>query len=181
MGGIARLLATTGGVYDPDADAVVQEERAEARRREEAEQQRRREQQQVADQADELARLAGAGRLDRSVVSRPGDEAARELLADRGDYRVQAVDGWLARALADHSGHYADPDARTAAAVLPVPVRARAALLAALVRTGAPAVDGELEFVGRLAQADPAATTALATWFDSALVADVAAVKGGPA
>lgn len=173
MGGIARLLATTGGVYDPDADAVVQEERAEARRSEEAEQKWRQEQQQVADRADELARLAGAGRLDRSVVSRPGDEAARELLADRGDYRVQAVDGWLARALADHSGHYADPDARTAAiAVLPVPVRARAALLAALVRTGAPAVDGELEFAGRLAQADPAATTALAAWLDSALAAD---------
>ncbi|MFI1718285.1 hypothetical protein [Streptomyces litmocidini] len=59
--------------------------------------------------------------------------------------------------------------------MLPVPVRARAALLAALARTGAP-VDGDLEFVGRLAQADPRATAALAAWLDNA-----AAVKGGTA
>ncbi|MEV2255964.1 hypothetical protein AB0I94_36325 [Streptomyces sp. NPDC050147] len=170
-----QLLAATGGPYDPDADAVVQEELAEDRRREEVEQQRRQEQQRVAARADELAGLAGAGRLDRTVASRPGDEAARELLADRGDYRAGAVDDWLARALADRTGHYADPDARTAAvALLPVPVLARAALLAALARTGAPAADGDLEFVGRLAQADPAATTALASWLDTA-----AAVKDG--
>ncbi|MEU5958739.1 hypothetical protein [Streptomyces sp. NPDC047525] len=53
-------------------------------------------------------------------------------------------------------------------------MRARAALLAALARTGAPAVDSDLEFVSRLAQADPAATTALAAWLDTA-----AAVKDG--
>ncbi|NEA03840.1 hypothetical protein G3I28_31750, partial [Streptomyces sp. SID10116] len=58
---------------------------------------------------------------------------------------------------------------------LPVPVRARAALLAALARIGTP-VDGDLEFVGRLAQADPAATNALAAWLETA-----AAVKGGTA
>ncbi|MCT2546214.1 hypothetical protein [Streptomyces atratus] len=130
---IVQLLAATGGPYDPDTDIVVQEELAEDRRREEAEQQRRQEQQQTADRADELADLAGAGRLDRTVAIRSGDEAARELLADRNDYRVEAVDDWLARALADHSGHYAAPDARTAAVgSLPVPVRAQAALLAAL-------------------------------------------------
>ncbi|MGA5431220.1 hypothetical protein ACPCVL_31080 [Streptomyces koyangensis] len=71
---------------------------------------------------------------------------------------------------------YADPAARTAAvSSLPVPVRAHAALLAALARTGAP-VDGDLEFVRRLAQADPAATTSLAAWLETA-----AAVKGGTA
>ncbi|GGQ34165.1 hypothetical protein [Streptomyces roseolilacinus] len=171
-----QLLAATGGPYDPDADAIVQEELAEDRRREEAEQQRRQEQQRVADQAEELARLGGAGRLDRSVPNRAGDEAARDLLDENRDYRAAKVDAWLAHALATHSGHYADPAARAAAVgLLPVPVRARAALLAALARTGAP-VDGDLEFVGRLAQADPRATTALAAWLDTA-----AAVKGGTA
>ncbi|MFI0915354.1 hypothetical protein [Streptomyces abikoensis] len=173
---IVQLLATTGGPYDPDADAVVQEELAEERRREEAARQHRQARQQVADRADELAALAGAGRLDRTVTSRAGDEAARALLADRGDYRTGAVDDWLAHALAAHCGHYADPDVRTTAdTLLPPPVRARAALFAALARTGAPA-EGDLEFVGRLAQAEPAATTALAAWLDNA-----SAVKGGTA
>ncbi|MFG3042927.1 hypothetical protein ACGFYZ_39110 [Streptomyces sp. NPDC048330] len=172
---IVQLLATTGGPYDPGADVVVQEELAEDRRREEAEQQHRQEQQRIADRADELAALAGAGRLDQTVASRAGDEAARALLDDR-DYRVTAIDAWLAHALATRSGHYADPDTRAAAAsLLPAPVRARAALLAVLIRTGAP-VDGDLEFVGRLAQADPDATTALAAWLETA-----AAVKGGAA
>ncbi|MFI8784434.1 hypothetical protein ACWIGB_15650 [Streptomyces albidoflavus] len=172
---VVQLLAATGGPYDPDADVVVQEELAEDRRREEAEQQRRQEQQQLADRADELLALAGAGRLNRTVASRPGDEAARALLDDYDD-RVPAVDDWFAHALADRTGHYADPAARAAAVgSLPASVRARAALLAALARTGAP-VDGGLEFVGRLAQADPDATTALAAWLETA-----AAVKGGTA
>lgn len=171
---VVQLLAATGGPYDPDADAVVQEELAEDRRREEAEQQRRQEQQRVADRAEELARLGGAGRLDRSVPTQAGDEIARELLEENRDYRAAEVDAWLARALADQSGHYADPAARTVAVgLLPVPVRARAALLAALARTGAP-IDGDLEFVGRLAQADPAATNALAALLDTVVVA-----KGG--
>ncbi|MFJ4917611.1 hypothetical protein [Streptomyces sp. NPDC088726] len=172
---VVQLLAATGGPYDPDADVVVQEELAEDRRREEAEQQHRQEQQQLADRAAELLALAGAGRLDRTVASRPGDEAARALLDDY-DYRVLAVDDWFAHALADRAGHYADPAARAAAVgSLPASVRARAALLAALARTGAPVDDG-LEFVGRLAQADPDATTALAAWLETA-----AAVKGGMA
>ncbi|MFG2570868.1 hypothetical protein ACGFR6_36295 [Streptomyces sp. NPDC048567] len=173
---VVQLLAATGGPYDPDSDVVVQEALAEDRRREEAEQQRRQEQQQLADRAEELAQLGGAGRLDRSVPSRTGDEAARDLLDENHDYRIAEVDAWLARALADQSGHYADPAARAAAVgSLPVPVRAHAALLAALARTGAPG-DDDLEFVGRLAQADPAATTALAAWLENA-----AAVKGGTA
>ncbi|MET9810869.1 hypothetical protein [Streptomyces halstedii] len=170
---VVQLLAATGGPYDPDADVFVQKELAEDRRREEAEQQRRQEQQRVADRAEELARLGEASRLDRSVPSRAGDEAARDLLDENRDYRAVEVDAWLARSLADQSGHYADPAARTAAVgLLPVSVRARAALLAALARTGAPG-DGDLEFVDRLAQADPDATTALAAWLDNA-----AAVKG---
>ncbi|KUH35528.1 hypothetical protein ATE80_28720 [Streptomyces kanasensis] len=103
------------------------------------------------------------------METRPGDKAARELLVHRGDYHP-VVDGWLAQALADRSGHYADPAARTAAVdSLPDRVRAHAVLLAALARTGAPAADGELEFAARLAQADPAATNALAIWLDRVL------------
>ncbi|MEU1668511.1 hypothetical protein ABZ547_34015 [Streptomyces sparsogenes] len=166
---IAQLLAATGGVYDPEADAVVQDELAADRRAAEAEQQRLQEQQQLAARADELAALARAGRLDRTVESWPGDEAARDLLLHRGDYH-SVVDGWLAQALADRSGHYADPAARTAAiGSLPAAVRAHAALLAVLARTGAPAADGELEFAGRLAQADPEATDALAAWLERVL------------
>ncbi|GAA4703914.1 hypothetical protein [Streptomyces youssoufiensis] len=173
---VVQLLAAAGGLYDPDADTVVQEELAEDRRREETAQQRRQEQQRVADRAEELARLGEAGRLNRSVPSQAGDEAARDLLDDNLDYRAAKVDAWLAHALATHSGHYADPAARAAAVgLLPAPVRARAALLAALARTGTP-TDGDLEFVGRLAQADPGATTALAAWLDTA-----AAVKEGTA
>lgn len=81
------------------------------------------------------------------------------------------VDGWLAQALANRSGHYADPTTRTAAVdSLPAAVRAHAALLASLARTGtgASAADSELEFAGHLAQADPDATAALASWLERA-------------
>ncbi|MFE2384569.1 hypothetical protein [Streptomyces misionensis] len=166
---ITQLLATTGGVYDPETDAVVQDELATDQRAAEAEQQRLQEQRQLAARADELAALARAGRLDRTVETRPRDEAARDFLLHRGDYHL-VVDRWLAQALADRSGHYADPAARTAAiSLLPAAVRAHAALLAALARTGAPAADGELEFAGRLAQADPEATDALAAWLERVL------------
>lgn len=101
---ITQLLAATGGVYDPETDAVVQDELATGRRAAEAEQQRLQEQQQLAARTDELAALARAGRLDQSVETRPGDEAARDFLLHRGDYHP-VVDGWLAQALADCSGH----------------------------------------------------------------------------
>ncbi|MFD6113978.1 hypothetical protein ACFWG0_28270 [Streptomyces yangpuensis] len=137
---IVQLLAATGGPYDPGADVVVQDELAEDRRREEAEQQHHQEQQQIADRADELAALARAGRLDAAVASRAGDEAARALPDDRD---FAAIDAWLSHTLATRSGHYADPDTRAAAAsLLPAPVRARAALIAVLIRTDAP-VDGD--------------------------------------
>ncbi|MFD7667811.1 hypothetical protein [Streptomyces sp. NPDC059788] len=175
---IAHLLASTGGTYDPKADAVVQDELATDRRVAEAEQQRLQQQRQLAVRADELAAFARAGRLDRTVVSQPGDEAARDFLVHRGDYHP-VVDGWLAQALA---GHYADPAARTAAVgSLPAPVRAHAALLTALARTGAPAADGELKFAGRLARADPEATDALAAWLNNALAMPAGPVTGGTA
>lgn len=63
-----------------------------------------------------------------------------------------------------------DPTACTdAIGSLPAAVRAHAALLAALARTGGPAADGELEFADRLAQAAPAATDALAAWLHRVL------------
>ncbi|KUN18602.1 hypothetical protein AQJ11_32865 [Streptomyces corchorusii] len=103
------------------------------------------------------------------METRPGDETARDFLLHRGNYHP-VVDGWLAQALADCSGHYADPAARAdALGSLPAAVRAHAALLTALARTGAPAADGELEFAGRLAQADPEATDALAAWLEHSL------------
>ncbi|MFC8593224.1 hypothetical protein [Streptomyces atroolivaceus] len=72
-----------------------------------------------------------------------------------------------------NSGHYADPAARTAAAAtLPAAVRAHAALLSALARTGTPAGVSELPFTGRLAHVDPAATAALAAWLATSLAAD---------
>ncbi|GGZ29760.1 hypothetical protein GCM10010300_85710 [Streptomyces olivaceoviridis] len=166
---ITQLLVATGRVYDPATDAVVQDELAADRRAAQAEQQRLQEQQQLAARADELAAHMRAGRLDRTVETRPGDEAARDFLLHRGDYHP-VVDGWLAQALADRSGHYADPAARVdALGSLPAAVRAHAALLTALARTGAPAADGELEFAGRLAQADPEATDALAAWLERVL------------
>ncbi|ESQ01801.1 hypothetical protein B590_30488 (plasmid) [Streptomyces sp. PVA_94-07] len=65
------------------------------------------------------------------MPSRAGDEAVRDLLDENRGYRAAEVDAWLARSLANQSGHYADPAARTAAVGL-LPVSVRAALLAAL-------------------------------------------------
>lgn len=129
---IAQLLVAVGGAYATEAGVVAQEELAADRRREEAKPAERDEQQRVVYRADGLGRLGGAGRLNAAVASQARDEAARDLLDARGDYRVQAVDGWLARAFVDRSGHCAGPGARAATVtLLPIPVRARAALLAA--------------------------------------------------
>jgi hypothetical protein len=60
-------------------------------------------------------------------------------------------------------GHFADPDAREAAAgLLPQPVLAHAALLSALTRLVPTATPGELAVAARLAAADPEATASLA-------------------
>ncbi|WP_323391283.1 hypothetical protein [Streptomyces jumonjinensis] len=179
---IAQLLGSADGIYDPAADAVVQDELAADRRTEAAEQQQLQEQRQAAARADKLEQLAAAGRLDRTVQSRPGDEAARDVLVQRGDYHATAVDGWLAQALADRSGHYADPTAREAAGTrLPETVTARAELLAALAATGAVGRDSKLPFVGRIASADPDAAAGLARWLTQTHAPGPADVDGGPA
>ncbi|MFE7757191.1 hypothetical protein [Streptomyces sp. NPDC057429] len=135
---IEQLLAGTTASYTPDTDPFVQEELAIEQRRQEAVQAELEVQQRLAERANELAQQASSPCT--TMESRVGDEAARDHLALRGDWRVEKVDAWLAQALADHSGHYADPAARTAAtATLPAAVRAHAALLSALARTGTPA------------------------------------------
>ncbi|MFF9745005.1 hypothetical protein [Streptomyces sp. NPDC014376] len=172
---IARLLADAppGTVYDPDTDDVVRAELAADAAAAAAREAELCEAMRIAARANELQALRELDVLEQAEP-RPGDEAVRDELARRaGGYVQDDVDAWLARALANHRGHYADPAARAAAHLLPTPVLAHAALLAALARTGAP-VDGDLEFVGHLAQADPDATTALAALLDT-----VTAAKGG--
>ncbi|MEN2416716.1 hypothetical protein AABB02_01245 [Streptomyces rimosus] len=62
------------------------------------------------------ARCASWGALEQAEP-REGDEAVRDELTRRAGLYVQAdIDAWLARALAAHRRHYADPAAREAAA-----------------------------------------------------------------
>ncbi|WP_331735328.1 hypothetical protein OG379_40550 (plasmid) [Streptomyces sp. NBC_01166] len=159
------------GPYTPDTDPFVQEELAIEQRRQDAVQTELEVQQRIAERADELAQQTSTP--DTTTVSQAGDEAARDHLAQQGDGRVEKVDAWLPQALADHNGHYADPATRTAAAAtLPAAIRAHAALLSALARTGTPADVTELPFTGCLAHVDPAATAALAAWLATSLAAD---------
>ncbi|MEU9418334.1 hypothetical protein [Streptomyces sp. NPDC048272] len=80
------------------------------------------------------------------------------------------VDAWLARALAAHRGHYADPAAREAAAgLLHPPVLAHAALLAALTQLVAGVDVDQLPFAARLATADSEAAGELAAFLTRAL------------
>ncbi|MFE9968452.1 hypothetical protein [Streptomyces sp. NPDC005525] len=173
---ITQLLAATGGAYDPGADAVVQDElavEAAAAEAREAEQLRL---QQLADRADEIERLVQEDVL-AGTEPREGDEAARHEIARRSGWQTpDAVDGWLAHALAAHLGHYADPAARTVAAdLLPAEVSVHAALLSALAHL-APAADVEiLEFAARLAQAGPHATAQLAELLAQAVAAEAGA------
>ncbi|MEU7553166.1 hypothetical protein AB0B01_12590 [Streptomyces sp. NPDC044571] len=152
---IGQLLAVTGSSYDPDDDAVVQEElaaEAEAAKAREAEQ---RAAARVAARADQLQALRERGTLEQTEP-REGDEAARDELTRRArSYAQPDIDAWLARALAAHRGHYADPAAReTAAGLLHPPVLAHAALLATLTQL-VPGTDvDQLPFAARLAAAD---------------------------
>ncbi|WP_244317761.1 hypothetical protein [Streptomyces chryseus] len=162
---LAQLLADAapGTVYDPDTDGVVQAELAADAAADAARQAELREADRIEARADELQALRELGTLEQAEP-REGDEAVRDELTRRAGGYVQAdVDAWLARALAAHLGHYADPAAREAAAgLLPQPVLAHAALLSALARLVPAAAPGELAFAARLAAADPEATADLA-------------------
>ncbi|MEV7282644.1 hypothetical protein [Streptomyces sp. NPDC093111] len=160
-----QLLAAApaGTVYDPDTDTVVQAELAAEAAAAAAREAELREAARVAARADELQALRELHALEQTEP-RDGDEAVRDELTRRAGGYVQAdVDAWLARALAAHRGHYADPAAREAAAgLLPPPVLAHAALLAELVRL-VPGVDmDQLAFAARLATTEPEAAGDLA-------------------
>ncbi|MFJ4858596.1 hypothetical protein [Streptomyces sp. NPDC088730] len=162
---IEQLLAAApaGTVYDPDTDSVVRAELEADAAAAAAREADLREAQRVAARADELQALRELGTLEQTEP-RAGDEAVRDELTRRaGGYVQDDVDGWLARALAAHRGHYRDPAAREGAAgLLPAPVLAHAALLAALVRLVPGADVDRLPFAARLATSEPEATGALA-------------------
>lgn len=169
---IGQLLAVTGGPYDPDDDAVVQEELAAEAAAAEAREAEQRAAARVAARADQLQALRERGTLEQTEP-REGDEAARDELTRRaGSYVQLDIDAWLARALAAHRGHYADPAAREAAAgLLHPPVLAHAALLAALTQL-VPGTDvDQLPFAARLAAADSEAVGDLAAFLTRALTA----------
>ncbi|NJP53499.1 hypothetical protein HCJ93_26400 [Streptomyces sp. SBST2-5] len=179
---IDQLLAAAppGTVYDPDTDDVVQAELAAEAAAAAAREAELREAARIAARADELQALRELGTLEQAEP-REGDEAARDELTRRAGAYVQAdVDAWLARALAAHRGHYADPAAREAAAgLLPQPVLAHAALLSALARLVPAAAPGELALAARLATAEPEATADLAALLNAAT--EPAGTDGGPA
>lgn len=167
---IAEFLVRVGGPYDPDDDAVVQEELAAEAAAAAAREAEQREAARVAARADQLQALRERGTLEQTEP-REGDEAARDELTRRaGSYVQPDVDAWLARALAAHRGHYADPAAREAAAgLLHPPVLAHAALLTALTQL-VPGVDvDQLPFAARLAAADSEAVGELAAFLTRAV------------
>ncbi|MET8724145.1 hypothetical protein [Streptomyces misionensis] len=179
---IDQLLAAAppGTVYDPDTDDVVQAELAAEAAAAAAREAELREAARIAARADELQALRELKTLEQAEP-REGDEAARDELTRRAGAYVQAdIDAWLARALAAHRGHYADPAAREAAAgLLPQSVLAHAALLSALARLVPAAAPGELALAARLATAEPEATADLAALLNAAT--EPAGTDGGPA
>ncbi|MFD5412410.1 hypothetical protein [Streptomyces nojiriensis] len=168
---IGQFLAVTGGPYDPEDDAVVQEELAAEAAAAEAREAEQRAAARVAARADQLQALRERGTLKQTEPR--DDEAARDELTRRaGSYVQPDVDAWLARALAAHRGHYADPAARDAAAgLLHPPVLAHAALLAALAQLVPGAHGDQLPFAARLAAADSEAVGELAEFLTRALTA----------
>ncbi|WP_323183990.1 hypothetical protein [Streptomyces sp. NBC_01306] len=160
-----QLLAAAapGTVYDPDTDDIVQAELAADAAAAAAREADLREAMRIAARADELQALRELGTLEQTEP-RTGDEAVREELTRRAGGYVQAdVDGWLARALAAHRGHYRDPAARgEAAGLLTAPVLAHAALLAELARLVPDADGDQLAFAAHLATSEPEAAGALA-------------------
>lgn len=166
---IAQLLATTGGVYDPDADSVVQDElAAEAEDRDlqmETERQERLHANGLPERAHMLMTLEKAGLLDRTdgrygaegplVLHEPEDHHALDYLNEYGEFYE------MFRILEGHGmAPPRDPNA------VPASVRAHSALLRAMARTGT-LEDFDAGHAVRLAQADPDAVLALAAWIEA--------------
>ncbi|MGK5629159.1 hypothetical protein [Streptomyces sp. URMC 123] len=176
---IAQLLATTGGVYDPQADAVVQYElaaeaaaaakaEAEAELRDlalELERQERLHSNGLPERADLLMALEKAGLLGRTdgrygaegplVLHELEDLDTLEYLNEYGEFYE------MFRILEGHGmAPPRDPGA------VPASVRAHSALLRAMARTGS--LEGfDAGHAVRLAQADPDAVLALAAWIET--------------
>ncbi|MGF3135555.1 hypothetical protein ACQV4C_30805 [Streptomyces albidoflavus] len=168
---IEQLLAAapTGTLYDPDTDVVVRAELEADAAAAAAREADLREARRIAARADELQALRELGTLEQTEP-RVGDEAVRDELTRRAGGYVQAdVDGWLARALAAHRGHYRDPAAREEApGLLTPPVLAHAALLTELARLVPGADVDQLAFAARLATTEPEAAGALAAFLNRA-------------
>ncbi|MGI5450631.1 hypothetical protein ACQEVM_33665 [Streptomyces sp. CA-243310] len=168
---IAALLAPRRrALYDPDTDDVVQAQLAVDAAAAVAREAELQEAARIAARADDLQALRELGTLEQTEP-RHGDEAVRDELTRRaGSYVQPDVDAWLARALAAHRGHYADPAAREAAAgLLHPPVLAHAALLAALTQLVAGVDVDQLSFAARLATADSEAAGELAAFLTRAI------------
>ncbi|WP_406182954.1 hypothetical protein [Streptomyces canus] len=169
---IAQLLATTGGTYDPQADAVVQDElaaeaaAAELRELEmEQERQERLHSNRLPERAHMLMALEKAGLLGTTgahygaegplVLHEPEDCHALDYLNEYGEFYD------MFRILEGHGmAPPRDPDA------VPASVRAHSALLRAMARAGT--LEGfDAGHAVRLAQADPDAVLALAAWIEA--------------
>ncbi|MGW3269082.1 hypothetical protein [Streptomyces sp. NPDC001056] len=174
---IAQLLATTGGTYDPKADAVVQDElAAEAAAATEAEDELRdlemeRERQErlhsngLPERAHMLIALEKAGLLGTTgarygaagplVLHDPEDYHALDYLNEYGEFYEMfcILEGY-------GMAPPRDPDA------VPASVRAHSALLRAMARAGT--LEGfDVGHAVGLAQADPDAVLALAAWIEA--------------
>lgn len=174
---IAQLLATTGGTYDPQADAVVQDElaaeaAADAELRDlelelelEQERQERLHSNGLPERAHMLITLEKAGLLGRTdgrygaegplVLHESEDHHALDYLNEYGEsYEMFRI----------LEGHGMAPPRDLEA--VPASVRAHSALLRAMARTGA--LEGfDAGHAVRLAKADPDAVLALAAWIEA--------------
>ncbi|MEV5138912.1 hypothetical protein AB0K71_29020 [Streptomyces syringium] len=180
---IAQLLATTGGTYDPKADAVVQDapaaaalaaaEAAAAAKAEEELRDLEMEQQRqewlhsngLPERAHMLMALEKAGLLGTTgahygaegplVLHEPEDTDALDYLNEYGEFYE------MFRILESHG--MAPPRDLDA---VPASVRAHSALLRAMARAGT--LEGfDAGHAVRLAQADPDAVLALAAWIEA--------------
>ena len=176
---IAQLLATTGGRYSPEADAVVQEELdAEAEAAADAEDDRWMEMEQqrqeqlhdngLPERAHMLMALVRAGLIGGAggaawghgvegplVLHEPEDLYALDYLNEYGEFHQ------MFRIL-EGCGMTPPRDLEA----VPASVRAHSALLRAMARAGT--VEGfDTGHAVRLAQADPNAVLALAAWIET--------------
>ena len=171
---IAQLLATTGGTYDPNADAVVQDElaaeaaAAEAELRDlemEQERQERLHSNGLPERAHLLMALEKTGLLGRTegrygaegplVLHELEDRHALDYLNEYGEFHemFRILEGY-------GMAPPRDPDA------VPASVRAHSALLRAMARAGT--LEGfDAGHAVRLAQADPDAVLALTAWIEA--------------